>query len=171
MCHGGDRHTVQEQIYTGIAIPELDTMPDFMYVAGVACSGCHTDVQFVELGEMTFTSKASGAKECAACHADEGYGEMLTAWQEDVRARVGDLEPKVAELEGVFASLQASTDGLAEARDRLSASKTKLSRVVHDGSYGAHNYFYVSSILDSAESDLDMCRSLVSDLNEKEPAT
>ena len=159
MCHGGDRHTVQEQIYTGTAIAELDTMPDFMYVAGVACDGCHTDVQLVEMDEMTFTSKVSGAKECAACHADEGYGEMLTDWQEEVRGRIGDLEPKVAELDGVFASLQTSTDGLAGARERLAASKTKLSRVVHDGSYGAHNYFYVSSILDSAESDLDACRA------------
>ena len=160
MCHGGERHTIQEQIYAGMAFEGLEAMPDFMYTAGVACRGCHIDDQFVESKEMTFTCKSAGAKACSLCHANDAYGEMLTDWQKEVRERIENLEPEVADLEGVLAQLKASTDELAEARKHLASSKAKLSRLVRDGSYGAHNYFYVSSILDSAESDLQACRIL-----------
>ena len=159
-CHGGKRHTIQEQIYAGTAVSDLDVMPDFMYAAGVACGGCHIDDEFVESKDMTFTCKSAGAKACSSCHADNGYGEMLTYWQEEVRERIEGLEPKLADLEDVLASTEASSEGLAEARDCLESSKAKLSRVVRDGSFGAHNYFYVTSILDSAESDLEACQTL-----------
>ena len=38
-CHGGKRHSVQEGIYAGTALLDLDPMPDVMYEAGVACDG------------------------------------------------------------------------------------------------------------------------------------
>jgi nitrate/TMAO reductase-like tetraheme cytochrome c subunit len=154
-CHGGERHTVQERMYAGTAVPELDAVPDFMYSAGVACDGCHTDVQFVQVGEMTFTSKASGTKQCADCHVEEFYGEMLTEWQEDTKQRFADLRAALGEME--------RAEG-AEARALFESAESKLAHIEADGSYGAHNYMYTSNILDSVESDLDACRALLAKL-------
>lgn len=155
-CHGGERHTIQERMYAGTAVPELDAAPDFMYSAGVACEGCHTDVQVVQVGEeMAFTSKTSGTKQCADCHAEELYGEMLTEWQEETKERFADLRSALGEME--------RAEG-AEARALLESAGSKLARIEADGSYGAHNYMYTSNILDSVESDLDAYRALLAKL-------
>ncbi len=166
-CHGGERHTIQEQIYAGTAVPELDVMPDFMYGAGVSCDGCHTEVQYVQLGEMTFTSKASGTKQCADCNAEEFYGEMLTEWQDETKGRLDELRSALGEMEHRDVQPEASKAEGVEARTLLEAAGSKLSHVVADGSYGAHNYMYVSGILDSVESDLDAYRALLAKLPEQ----
>jgi nitrate/TMAO reductase-like tetraheme cytochrome c subunit len=156
-CHGGERHTIQERIYSGTAIADLDPSPDFMYAAGVTCEGCHTNVQYIRVGEMTLTGKASGAKQCADCHGDEGYGEMLTDWQTDIHERVNDLQIQWDEL---TAKCDAAGPQAADAKALLVKAKTSLTSIILDGSYGAHNYMYITAILDDAESKLDDCRTM-----------
>ncbi|KKL26419.1 hypothetical protein LCGC14_2395510, partial [marine sediment metagenome] len=51
--------------------------------------------------------------------------------------------------------------GLAKAKGLLESIRAKLSLVADDGSYGAHNFEYVTAILDSAEKEIDNCRSVV----------
>ncbi len=159
LCHRGDRHTIQEAIYSGTELAGVEGMPDFMYSAGVACDGCHTDL--LNGSGSTFTKKHSGAKQCSECHAEESYGEMLGFWHEETKARVDDLKSILAGLGGQDITSK-STDGEAKkVQALLDASQQKLDYIVSDGSYGAHNYFYISSILDSAQSDLDECSALI----------
>jgi hypothetical protein len=165
-CHEGERHSVQEKMYAGTAIPGLKAMPDAMYKAGVACDGCHTESKIAGLGKLPFTMKHSGAKQCADCHGKKRYGSMLADWQEDTKDRLGELQPALAKLEKACQSAKdPPADGLAKAKKLLAQARTKLLYISADRSFGAHNYPYVSEALDSAEEDLDDCRSLVAAWN------
>jgi nitrate/TMAO reductase-like tetraheme cytochrome c subunit len=95
-CHGGKRHSIQEAIYAGTAVAELDTMPDVMYEAGVACDGCHDDVQITHLGNLTLTSRISGAKQCIDCHDNEDCADELASWQEATKEMLDELGPALA---------------------------------------------------------------------------
>ncbi|MFC1736960.1 NapC/NirT family cytochrome c [Candidatus Hydrogenedentota bacterium] len=166
-CHGGDRHTIQERIYAGTAVPELDVWGDYMYDKGVSCDGCHTDMKQVEIGAMTFTMKASGARQCSDCHDDEGYGEMLEEWQAEIKERLLDLQGRVDGLEPVVNSAGVDLAGASKAKELLQASRRNLQYVMTDGSYGAHNYEYITSILDHVEEGLDECDSIIESWPEK----
>jgi nitrate/TMAO reductase-like tetraheme cytochrome c subunit len=160
-CHGSKRHSVQEAIYAGTAVAELDTMPDVMYEAGVACDGCHDDSQIIQIGSLTLTSRISGAKQCIDCHDNEDSAEELAAWQEATKEMLNELSPALAELEKALESSQASTEKLAEARKLAGSARTKLDMVVKDGSYGAHNAGYVMEILDKVLEEIETGRSLI----------
>ena len=160
-CHAGERHSLQERIYAGTALPELESVPDAMYKAGVACDGCHTDVQSDGLAGVPFTKKLSGEKQCAECHGSKMYGSMLVSWQEETRERLGELRPSLEQLRQTCENIQVPAEELAKAQYLLNSAKTKLLFVVEDGSYGAHNITYVTSVLDSAEAEIEKCRSLV----------
>ena len=160
-CHGGKRHSIQEAIYSGTAVPELDTKPDVMYEAGVACDGCHDDVQITHLGNLILTSRISGAKQCVDCHNNEDSAEELASWQEATKDTLGELGPALAELEKALQSSKASTEQLAEARKLAGSARTKLDIVLKDGSYGAHNVGYVMEILDKVLEEIETAQSLV----------
>jgi len=160
-CHGGKRHSIQEAIYAGTAVAELDTKPDVMYEAGVACDGCHDDVQTTHLGSLTLTSRISGAKQCIDCHNNEDCAEDLASWQEATKEMLGELGPALAELEKALQSSQASAEQLADAKKLAVSARTKLDMVLKDGSYGAHNVGYVMEILDKVLEEIETAQSLV----------
>lgn len=160
-CHGGKRHSIQEGIYAGTALTDLDTMPDVMYEAGVACDGCHDESQIVKMGSMTLTSRISGAKQCVHCHGDENYAEELTAWQETTKEMIDEVRPALEQLEKALESSQASGEQLAKARKLAVSARMKLDYVLKDGSYGAHNIGYVIEILDKVAEETEMGQSLV----------
>ena len=160
-CHGGKRHSIQEAIYAGTALADLDTMPDTMYEAGVACDGCHDDTQTVQMGAITRTSRISGAKQCVDCHGDEDCAEELSAWQETVKEMIGEFRPALEELEKALQSSEASDEQLAEARKMAASARMKLDYVLKDGSYGAHNVAYVIEILDKVAEETEKARSLI----------
>ena len=159
-CHGEERHTVQEKVYAGTAIEGMDSMPDVMYEAGVACDGCHTDVEELQFGDTSVTTRISGAKQCSECHAKSRYGDMLDMWQEDIRDRLGELQVKLDKLEQDCEEAEGDEETVAQARGLLASAQAKLAVVTRDGSYGAHNYCYVSDVLDSAETELKRLRTL-----------
>jgi nitrate/TMAO reductase-like tetraheme cytochrome c subunit len=160
-CHGGKRHSIQEAIYAGTAVAELDTMPDVMYEAGVACDGCHDDSQITHLGNLTLTSRISGAKQCIDCHDNEDCADDLASWQEATKEMLDELGPALAELEKALQSSQASSEQLAEAKELAGSARTKLDMVLKDGSYGAHNVGYVMEILDKVLEEIGTSQSLV----------
>ena len=67
------------------------------------------------------------------------------------------------ELEKTLRSSTGNSEQIAEARKLLDSVRTKLSFIAKDGSYGAHNFPYVTEVLDSAEEGLEKCRSLVAE--------
>ena len=118
---------------------------------------------------MAFTKKLSGSKQCADCHGSEMYGGMLTSWQEDTKERLGELGPALKQLDKTCQTAQVSADELAKAKKLLASAGTKLAYVTKDGSYGAHNIAYVSAILDSAEAEIESCRSLTATWSKASP--
>jgi nitrate/TMAO reductase-like tetraheme cytochrome c subunit len=161
ICHGSKRHSVQEAIYAGTAVAELETAPDVMYEAGVACDGCHDDAQITHLGNLTLTSRISGAKQCIDCHDNEDCAEELAAWQEATKEMLNELGPALAELEKTLQSSQASAEQLAEAKKLAASARTKLDMVLKDGSYGAHNAGYVMEILDKVLEEIEKGQSFI----------
>ena len=159
-CHEGERHSLQERIYAGTAVAGMKASPDVMYKAGVACDGCHTDVRVSGTGVMSFTKRLSGARQCADCHGKKRYGEMLAMWQEGTKERIAELRPVLEKLEKVCGSSGAPAEQVAKARKLLDAARAKIACVVADGSYGAHNFEYITTMLDDAEEQLEQCRSL-----------
>ncbi len=158
-CHTGERHTIQKRIYAGTALPEIDASPDFMYVAGVTCDGCHTTTKMIRVGEMTLTGKVSTARECSACHADENYGEMLLYWQEEIRDEVEQLQTDIETLAALCDEATVPSKEIERVREQLAEAQSKVEIVVLDGSYGGHNYFYISSILSHAAGDVRAARA------------
>jgi hypothetical protein len=160
-CHGSKRHSIQEAIYSGTALADMDTMPDTMYEAGVACDGCHDDAQIENMGNITLTSRLSGGKQCVDCHGDEDYTDQLSEWQETTKEMVSELGPALEQLEKAIESSQASDEKLAEARKLAASARMKLEFVIKDGSHGAHNIGYVIEILDKVIEETDMGQSLL----------
>ena len=85
----------------------------------------------------------------------------LRRWQEETKDRIGELKPALAKVTKAVESARAASEGLAKAKKLLPAARTKLTYVVEDGSYGAHNFDYVTEMLDGAETEIGTCRSLV----------
>jgi len=160
-CHGDGRHSLQEKVYAGTAVPDLKAQPDVMFNAGVACDGCHLEQKTVRVGDANYTSRLSSPKQCADCHNDKDYAALLTEWQADTRKRLAVLQPGLADLEKACQSSQAPKEKVAEAQRLLAAAKTRVDCVVRDASLGAHNNVYVSSLLDRAAAELKECRGLL----------
>lgn len=160
-CHGGERHSLQERIYAGTAVPSLDVAPDAMFKAGVACSGCHTEMQTVGPGETSFTMRLSGAKQCADCHGSKMYGRMLEAWQEETKSQVETIRAAVEALDAQCREADVQPDEMTKARELVDSARSKVTTVVGDGSNGAHNINYVTAILESAGADVAACRKRI----------
>jgi len=164
-CHEGDRHSLQEKIYAGTALGTKKASPDPMYKAGVSCGGCHTDSQPSKTRGMSFTMKGSGAKQCTDCHnGKKRYGEMLEGWREDTKERIADLKPRLDKLK------KAPADQLADVRELLDAADMKLTYVIDDRSNGAHNFDYISTMLDDAKKKIEKCEESLAKRLKKTPA-
>jgi len=166
-CHNGTRHSVQEQVYAGKAVADLPAEPDAMFKAGVACDGCHIEAKQVAVGTASFTTRTASARQCAGCHGDKDYGDMLADWQKETRGRVKALEERLVALASsqwltgkvpVPPDKQGAAD---EAAKLLAAAKGRVSCVVTDGSYGAHNYAYISTLLTRAEAEAKKATALL----------
>lgn len=153
-CHSND-HSIQERVYAGTALPGMQVKPDAMYRAGVACDGCHLDMRFVQLGQMTVATNTSGGKQCADCHKNRAYADLLKTWQQNVKDRLAELQQRTARLQREWRTAQPDR----ETRELLESARMKLAVVERDGSHGAHNISYVLRVLDEAEQELERCRA------------
>ena len=165
-CHSGDRHSLQEKIYAGVAFSDLKPMPSGKYTAGVACDGCHTDVKADKgPGAMPFTKKVA---DCATCHEKSKAAENLEMWRDETNDALASLKPKLADLEEKIRSAPAGAEGLTEAKALFDSAKRKFSYVRDDRSFGAHNFDYIESALLKATRQINEALSLVAKW--KEPA-
>jgi hypothetical protein len=151
----------------GIAAADLEEEPDVMYLAGVSCDGCHTKKRRTTLARVELFEKISDAGDCADCHADEGYGDLLDMWQGDVRSELEELKEKMEAVQTLAADCDLDTlaaeDAALGTEIKTLAERTRddLAAVELDGSFGAHNYPYVISILDRLRGDLDQYETLL----------
>jgi len=160
-CHGDERHSIQARMYAGQAVADVPAEPDVMYKAGVACDGCHIEDKTVAVGDASYVTRAAGPRPCAACHGDKDYGDMLADWQKETRNRLAALTPRVAALEKACETSQPGNGNRDQARQLVATAKGRLSCIERDGSYGAHNYAYTSTLLDRAAADLKKAAALL----------
>jgi hypothetical protein len=113
------------------------------------------------MGDITLTSRLSGAKQCVHCHGDEDYTDQLAEWQEVTKEMINKVQPALEQLEKAIESSQVSDEKLAEARKLSVSARMKLEFVLKDGSHGAHNIGYVIEILDKVAEETEMGQSLV----------
>ncbi|RMG60519.1 MAG: hypothetical protein D6713_02880 [Deltaproteobacteria bacterium] len=75
-CHGS-LHEEKEEIYMGTGARGIPPSPSLMFVAQVACDGCHKGAV---RGETKGERQISALRQtCVECHSTE-YGKMLNTW-------------------------------------------------------------------------------------------
>ncbi len=84
-CHKGG-HSLQKELYMGIGGRGLDPQPDFMYLAGTRCDGCH----FLPPGEGEETMEANEIS-CMKCHGFR-FKKIYHQWKEGTENRLGELK-------------------------------------------------------------------------------
>lgn len=124
-------HETQSRVFSGEAAWLENPLPDIMWDAGLECSSCHYD-------EDTGVQHPTG-ETCNMCHGD-GYGEILTMWQEDIQGQVQSIEQDLQQIE--------SGETTELIRGELLIMQEGIMKIKHDGSSGAHNY---SAILETLE--------------------
>ena len=150
-CHGTGTHALQEQVYAGAAVAGFEPDPDVMYKAGVACDACHSDVCDVKVEGKAYKP---GGKECSDCHDDKDYGDMLADWQEETGERLKELQPALDDLKKKWDAVKDQGEAATKGRALLASATAKLDCVHADGSRGAHNYAYTSTLLDTVEEEI-----------------
>jgi len=164
-CHSGQRHSLQERIYAGVAFAadDVKVQPSGKYTAGVSCDGCHTDVQSDTrgLGGAPFTKKVSSGQQCVACHGKDSVIDALDIWREDTTEALAKLKPKLEELTEKLKSPPPGAADLDKAKGLLESARIKITFVEDDGSLGAHNFDYVESALEKAARQIKDCEDLV----------
>ncbi len=141
-CHG-NRHSVQEKVFSGSGGTNVPVIPDPMFLSDVTCEGCHSSMPGGNgvAGVHGISSRIAGAgsvapfSTCSLCH-DRRYDTLVTMWQENVKTRIRNIE-------------------LARAKEYLLTGKKpspdkNLDLVIRDGSLGAHNNRYVNLVLDQS---------------------
>lgn len=145
-CHG-NKHSIQERIYSGSGGVEMPILPDPMFLAGVSCRGCH-EVKLVKThAETLFELPEFNPASCSNCHG-EGYDKLVSQWQKIVRERLSklELESKVAELLKKAGLIKYSEQNV----------NINLEIAKRDGSFGVHNIKYVNLLLDAIEKEIKL---------------
>jgi nitrate/TMAO reductase-like tetraheme cytochrome c subunit len=143
-CHG-NRHSVQERIYSGSGGVGVPVLPDPMFLSDVMCQGCHSVKKVeTEIGTL-FELPETSSSACNLCHG-EGYDRLLKMWQRLIKERLGKLilRARWLMLVGKFSGSEINREVV----------KTNLEIVERDGSYGAHNIRYINLLLDAVEREL-----------------
>ena len=147
-CHG-NKHSVQEKVYSGSGGRDVAVLPDPMFLAGVSCRGCH-EVKLVKThAEVSFELPEFNPNSCSNCHG-KGYDKLVQKWQKIVKERIQKIEYEI-EIAGLL-----KRAGLKKFKDE--DVRVNFEIVKKDGSYGAHNIKYVNLLLDAIEKKIDTWR-------------
>lgn len=114
-CHESDHEPVQA-FYAG-AVTGVDVPADTMFVARVACAGCHVDSTFAQPAGAP--RHAAYDRMCTSCHGERFEG-MLADWRGGVEWRTRAVDAYVT---------QAAADGRlarGDARGRVQAARAAM---------------------------------------------
>jgi nitrate/TMAO reductase-like tetraheme cytochrome c subunit len=140
-CH--DRaHDAQRRLYAGTGGHGSADTPSSMFLARVACVGCHqmsADVRGHEGVQL------AGEATCLACHGVR-YVNLLPSWQREIERRLGRVEPVVARARATVGSAPLSRRATADSLIRLAEDNVDLVRI----GKGAHNVAYADRLLRAA---------------------
>lgn len=148
-CHHG-QHSIQQKTYrlvdSSAHQPQDVPAVSPMFLAHVACSGCHVKERAVSVKpESGATVAAAASKACDSCHKP-GLGEkMIPLWQKNTHA-LYDATVKLLPAD--------STKLSPESAKLVSEARNLLDLVRLDGSWGAHNPRYTQKVLEEAQQKL-----------------
>jgi nitrate/TMAO reductase-like tetraheme cytochrome c subunit len=153
-CHRG-QHSIQQKTYkvdpstqtSPLLGHEIEGVPAVspMFLAHVACSGCHTKPRPVSSKpESGATVAAASARSCDNCHK-QGAGDQVALWQKNTRAM----------YDGIFRMLPTPDRQLDSRQKKLVFEARGLLDLVRlDGSWGVHNPRYTQRLLEEAQQKL-----------------
>ncbi|MGQ9619007.1 MAG: cytochrome c3 family protein [Candidatus Aminicenantia bacterium] len=84
-CHK-EGHSLQKELYMGIGGRGLNPQPDFMYLSGTRCEGCH----FLPPKNEKETMEASEVS-CMKCHGFR-FKKIYNEWKEGIEKRLGEVK-------------------------------------------------------------------------------
>jgi len=143
-CHG-NRHSIQEKIYSGTGGRDVPVLPDPMFLAGVSCRGCHEVKLTKTHSEVIFELPEFDPNSCSNCHG-KGYDKLAGQWQKIVKERLTKIESEI-EVERLLKRVN-----LKKFNDEK--VNVNLETIKRDGSYGVHNIKYVNLLLDIVEKEI-----------------
>jgi len=148
-CHGG-RHSLQEEIYIGTGGSGVDPKPDPMFLAGVACSGCHQS-RIEKVLERARVSTAATPEACVSCHGPS-YNNLMQSWQQFVFEYLTELKEKLAGFDKRLS--ETDNERARQAQTFYDEAQKNLRLVEEDKSLGVHNIHYVDALLRRSEESL-----------------
>jgi nitrate/TMAO reductase-like tetraheme cytochrome c subunit len=154
LCHVG-----QKDMWEGIGAKNVDD-ESAMMLGEVECIDCH-------LKEEKYQPPRGGGA-CVECHEDEEYAATLKEWQTEVKKKSFTLRTILNELaERINTISEPDRKGakFKQIEELYNDASHNATMIEQDGSKGAHNFDYASSILDTS---LKMARDARGILREEE---
>ena len=157
-CHEG-RHRGIYLLYEGRGARDIPESPSPMYVARVACRGCHTLPSRLAGGGPDYTGQTMQARaySCGTCHPGVREGKL----KEQARAIAEALsraESSLARAEKALAAARPDLPHVASARRTLETARHNVAFI--QASIPLHNPDYALAVLSRATEDLNRITSL-----------
>lgn len=144
-CHRSG-HGLAEAFQRGEGGRHVERTPGAMWLARVACNGCHMHLPGFDAAEQ----RSIGAREvaCISCHGP-GFSGMLGRWQDRFGKAIAQAG---GEVDGALAAAADRPDMVAVV-NRLRDARHDVDLVRSDGSSGAHNPWFARKLLASAAAE------------------
>ncbi len=143
-CHSG-KHAGQQEMFRGkakgLGMPD---MPSPMYLAKVACVGCHYKDSAPGTAEFSGTTEKASSGACVKCHGEKFNG----VWEEtrdELTKALAELQPKLEAAKDALAKAGLKGADQKEAAEKLASAEHQL-RFVRYGR-GEHNIYLASEAL------------------------
>lgn len=137
-CHD-KAHDAQRQMYAGLGGHGTKEEPSKMFLARVACEGCHEKAAKLAAHANV---KVAGEASCMSCHGVR-YANMLPSWKRGMDERVAKVAPVVAQAR---AALRTAGGAQRRAADSLLRQAEENLELVTVGK-SAHNVTYADQLL------------------------
>ena len=105
---------------------------------------------------------ANRADSCTACHKNldkKNCAAALQGWQNAFAKRMDGLQSDLKAISSASRTNPAISSG--DLKAKLDTTRTNLSLLTRDGSRGAHNFEYVTKVMDQAAKDIDSIKAAV----------
>ena len=118
-------HSPQRSLYAGTGGRGVPPMPAPMFLAGVACEGCHIQLPGAEQESVQATEIS-----CMSCHGPK-YKSVLLGWKRSVKERTDAVSRQLRST----ASLVRETESQALADARYNVELVQKGRGIHNQRY------------------------------------
>ena len=137
-CHD-KAHDAQRRMYAGLGGHATPEEPSKMFLARVACEGCHEKASRLTAHASV---KVAGEASCMSCHGIR-YADMLPSWKRGMDERVAKVTPVIAQARAALAAVRPQQRRMADSLLRQAEENLTLVTV----GKAAHNVTYADQLL------------------------